>query len=101
MLAMDQLAVAVTSVVEPSGFFAVAVNCWVAPAANVAGFGEIVMAVTFRVALPMMLFKVAVTVVEPAATPLATPVAGLIVATAVFALFQVAVAVTSFVELSL
>jgi hypothetical protein len=47
-----------------------------------------------------MRFKVAVTVVEPAATPVATPVA-LTVATAVLADFQVAVAETSFVVVSL
>ena len=97
-----QVAVAVTSVGEPPGVVAVAVNCCVAPTAKLAGLGEIemVVAVTFKVALPLTPLKVAVTVVGPAATPVATPVA-LTVAMPVLADFQLAVVVTTFVELSL
>ena len=62
-----QAAVAVTSVGEPPGVVAVAVNCCVAPTAKLAGLGEIemVVEVTFKVALPLTPLKVAVTVVEP------------------------------------
>jgi hypothetical protein len=61
----------------------------------------IVTAVTFSVAALLLTpFKVAVTVVEPAATPVARPVA-LTVVMPVFADFHVAVPETIFVELSL
>jgi hypothetical protein len=100
VLATVQVAVAVTSVGEPPGLVAVAVNCCVAPATKLAGLGEIemVVAVTFKGALPLTPLKVAVTVVGPAATPVARPVA-LTVATPVLADFHVAE--TTFVELSL
>jgi hypothetical protein len=57
-------------------------------------------AVTVSVAVPLTPFSDAVIVLEPAATPVANP-AALIVATDVFALLHVAVAVTFTVELSL
>jgi len=57
-------------------------------------------AVTFRVAVPLTPFSVAVTVVDPAATPVARP-AALIVAVAVLEELHVAVAVTFLVEPSL
>ena len=51
-----QVAVAVMSLVELSLYFAVAVNCWVAPVAIEAGFGETEMdvsvGVTVRTAVP-------------------------------------------------
>jgi hypothetical protein len=80
----------------------------VAPAAGmVAVDGETAMAVRVfaaaamvRVALPLILPMVAITVVDPAATAFAMP-DGLIVATAAFASVQVAVAVTSAVDPSL
>jgi hypothetical protein len=58
------------------------------------------MPVTARVALPLTPLNEAVMVEEPAATPVARP-AELMVATAVLEEFQVAVAVMSFVVLSL
>jgi hypothetical protein len=57
-------------------------------------------AVTVSVAVPLTPFSDAVIVLEPAATPVANP-AALIVATDVFELLHVAVAVTFTVELSL
>lgn len=101
-LATDQAAVAVTFAVEPLGYVAVALNCWVAPTAKVAGLGvtEIVRLATFSVALPLTPFNEAVTEVEPMATAVARPDA-LTVATAGLAAVQVAVAVTSCVDPSL
>jgi hypothetical protein len=99
--------VAVTFAVEPSLYVAVAANCWVAPAATVAVAGEtaidvtvFVAAGTVSVALPLTPSRVAVIVVEPAATAFAMP-DGVIVATAAFASVQFADAVTSAVEPSL
>jgi hypothetical protein len=72
------------------------VNCCVAPTETAAGFGVTAMeervGVTVRVAVPLMPLRVAVRVVEPAATPLASPDAT--VATVGFELVQVAVVVT-------
>lgn len=98
-LSIVQAAVAVTSLVDPSLYFAVAVNCWVAPAPMFAGLGatEIVESVGVTVRVVGALTTVpteAVSVVEPAATPVARPDA-FIVATAGFALAQVTVPVTS------
>jgi hypothetical protein len=101
-LAEVQVAVVVTSVVDPSGFFAVAVNCCVAPMAKLAGSGvtEIVTAVTFRIALALIPPNETVTVAEPAATAVATPEA-VMVATFPLASVQVAHVVTSAVDPSL
>lgn len=71
-------------------------NCCVAPISMAAGFGvtatEERVGVTVRVAVPVTPLRVAVTVVEPAATPVANPDAT--VATVGFELVQVAVVVT-------
>ena len=101
VLAMDQVAEAVTSVGDPPVCVAVAVNCWVAPTANDAGLGVIasVSPLTVRVVLPLMPFDEAVISVAPEATAVARPDA-LIVAIAGLAAVQVAV-VTGFVEPSL
>jgi hypothetical protein len=102
-----QVAVEVTFAVEPSLYVAVAVNCCVAPAImlGLAGVTEIPVtvlaaAVTVKVATPLIPFIEAVTVVEPAASAVASP-AELIVATAAFASVHVAVDVTFAVEPSL
>ena len=63
-------------------------NCWVAPAANVAGLGVTAIevmefAVTVRVAVPLTPLAAAVMVEEPAATAVASPEAPM-VATDVF-----------------
>jgi hypothetical protein len=79
------------------------VNCCVDPTANVGEPGETEMAVsalTFRVTVPVMPLKDAVTVVAPEATPVATP-DELMVATAELALDHCAVAVTFCLEPSL
>ena len=101
VLAMDQVAVAVTSMGDPPDCVAVAVNCWVAPTTNDAGFGDTdtVSPLTVRVVLPLMPFDEAVIFVPPEATAVARPDA-LIVAIAGFAAVQVAV-VRGFVEPSL
>jgi hypothetical protein len=103
--AVVQCAVAVTSAVELSLYVAAAVNCCVVPATTLAGLGDTETAVTTlaatpSVAVPLTPLSEAVTVVEPAATPVARP-AGLIVATVVVAAVQFAAAVTFAVELSL
>ena len=71
-------------------------NCWVAPISMAAGFGvtatDVRVGVTVRVAVPVTPLRVAVTVVEPAATAVASPDAT--VATVGFELVQVAVVVT-------
>ena len=82
-----------------------AVNCRVVPIAKLAGLGvtEIdlsTLAVTVNVAVPLTPLRVAVTALEPAATAVAIP-DELIVATAVFADVQLAVALTFAVEASL
>jgi hypothetical protein len=102
-----QVAVDVTFAVELSLYVAVAVNCCVAPAAMlpVAGETEIdvivfVAAVTVSIAAPLTPLSEAVTMLEPAATAVASPVV-LIVATPTVADVQVAVEVTFAVEPSL
>src|ERR1700689_2519833 len=99
-LAVDHCAVAVTSVGDPPAGVAVAVNCWVAPMANDAVFGdtETVSPMTVRVVLALMPFDEAVIFVAPEATAVARPDA-LIVAIAGVAAVQVAV--TGCVEPSL
>lgn len=99
VLSIVQAAVAVTFLVDPSLYFAVAVNCCVAPVPMFAGLGatEIVesVGVTVRVAGALTTVPTeAVRVVEPAATPVARPDA-FTVTTAGFALLQVTVPVTS------
>jgi hypothetical protein len=82
---------------------AVAANCCVDPAENVAVPGEtemVVRAFTLKVAVPLMPPKEAVTAVEPDATAVARP-AALMVATAGLAADHCAVAVTLCVEPSL
>jgi len=79
------------------------VNCCVEPAENVAVAGEMEMEVkarTFRVAVPVIPSKEAVTAVEPEATAVAMP-DGLMVATAVLATDHCTVAVTLCVDPSL
>ncbi len=107
VFAAVQLAVAVTFAVEPSLYVAVAVNCCVAPAAILGLPGEIAIEVTVftaevteSVAVPLRPLSEAVTVVEPAATPVANP-AELIVVTDGVALVQLAVELTFAVEPSL
>lgn len=102
-----QLAVVVTFAVELSSYVAVAVNCWVAPTTKLALVGETVMDVnvlaaigTVTVACALTPLNVAVTVVEPAATPVNIP-AEFTIASVAFAVLQVAVFVTFAVELSL
>lgn len=83
-------------------------NCCVDPAVKLADEGETAMEVTVFAgaegtviaAVPLTPPSEAVTVVEPAATPVARP-AEFTVAMDGAALIQVAVEVTSFVELSL
>lgn len=71
-------------------------NCCVAPTETAAGFGvtaiEERVGVTVRVAVPLTPLRVAVSVVVPAATAVASPDAT--VATVGFELVQVAVVVT-------
>ena len=107
-LEVVQVAVEVTFADEPLLYVAVAVNCSVVPAAMLGFPGDtaidvrlgVAAACTVRVAVPLMPFTAALTVVEPAATAEAIP-EELIVAIAVFAVVQVAVEVTFAVELSL
>jgi hypothetical protein len=84
---------------------AVAVNCWVRPTATLAVAGDTAIAVstfadTVSVAVTFTLPTEAVTVVEPAATPVASP-AALMVAAETVELAQVAVEVTFPVDPSL
>ena len=87
---------------------AVAANCWVAPAAIEAVSGATAIEVTVTggacdtvtVAVPLTPVRVAVTVVEPELSAVATP-AALMVATAGFEETQVALVVTFAVEPSL
>jgi hypothetical protein len=103
-----QVAVVVTFPVVPSLYVAVAANCWVAPTAilAVAGVTAIEVSVatgagTVRVAaLLLMPLTVAVTVVEPVVSAVASP-AALMLATAGFEDTQVALVVTFAVEPSL
>jgi hypothetical protein len=105
VFAVAQLVVVVTFAVEPSLYVAVTVNCSVVPATTLAMLGDTVTAVTtfaatLRVAVPLTPPSDAVSVVEPAATPVARP-AELIVATAEVATVQLADGVTFAVEPSL
>jgi hypothetical protein len=110
MVAMEVSAVLhvaceLTSPVDPSLYVPVAVNCCVAPTAIAALAGEIaidfsVAAGTVSVAVPLKAPVEAVTVLDPAATAVATP-PELTVATEALELVHVAVEVTSAVELSL
>jgi hypothetical protein len=91
--------------VEPSLYVPVALNCCVAPTAILGLAGEI--AIDFSVAVETVIvavaltpFNEAVTVVEPPATPVATPLE-LMVATAVSAMDHVACELTFPVEPSL
>jgi len=82
-----------------------ALNCSVAPAAMLAVLGEIEIAVTvfdvtLSAAAPLMAPIAAVTVVEPALTPTATPLEETVAAVA-FELLQFAAEVTTAVEPSL
>jgi hypothetical protein len=103
-----QVAVVVTFPVVPSLYVAVAANCWVAPTAMLAVAGvtaiEVTVATeagTVRVAaLLLMPLTVAVTVVDPVVSAVASP-AALMVATAWFEDTHVALVVTSAVDLSL
>jgi hypothetical protein len=97
----------VITVVEPSLYAAVAVNCCVAPGEMLAVLGVIAIetsvftaAPTASVAVPLTPLSDAVIVVEPAATPVASP-AKFTVATAAVELVQLAVVVTFAVEPSL
>jgi hypothetical protein len=101
VFALLHVTVEVTFAVELSLYVAVAVNCCVAPTAILAALGdtaievrvgEVPPAATVSVAVPLMPLTVAVIVVEPAATAVASPLA-LIVAMEVFELLQVAVEV--------
>jgi hypothetical protein len=80
------------------------VNCCVDPTAMLAGVGVTVTAVTLRVTVsvaePWTPVRIAVTVVDPAATPVATP-AAFTVATAGLEVVQLTAPVTSAVVLSL
>jgi len=78
-----QATVEVTFAVPPLLYVAVAVNCCVAPMAKLAVFGVIAIEVrvgfgavadTVSIAVPGMLLRVAVIVVEPFATAVASPV---------------------------
>jgi len=102
-----QVADVVTFAVEPSPYLAVAVNCWMAPMAMVSIAGVTAMEVrvfgaaeTVRSALPLTPSRVAVTVVEPAASAVTMPEA-VIFAIAGLVSVQVADAVTSWLEPSL
>jgi hypothetical protein len=107
---LAQTPVVDTFAVVPSLYVAVAVNCCVAPTCTlaVAGFTTIEVSVTgggagvatVNVAVPVVPAMVAVMLVDPAASAIASP-PGLIVATVGVPLAQVAVAVTSAVEPSL
>lgn len=104
-LAVAQVAAVVTLAVELSLYVAVAVNCWVRPAATLAVAGETaiavsVFAVTASVAVPLTPPTEAVIVVEPMATPVAKP-AALMVAAETVELDQAAVEVTLPVDPSL
>lgn len=105
----DVLQVAATVAVEPSLYLPVAVNCSVAPTFTlaVAGVTEIDVSVfvtvtvsTLRLALPMVPLSEAVTLVDPAATPVNRPLA-LIVAIDELPTAQFTVEVTLAVEPSL
>ncbi|MGC1374076.1 MAG: hypothetical protein WA824_18215, partial [Candidatus Sulfotelmatobacter sp.] len=105
----DVLQVTATLPVEPSLYVPVAVNCWVAPMFTLAvgGVTEIDVSVfvtvtvsTLRVALPVVPLSEAVTLVDPAATPVSTPLA-LIVAIDGLPTAQVTVELTLAVEPSL
>jgi hypothetical protein len=107
VLELVQAAVEVTFAVDPSLYVAVAVNCCVAPAAMLGAAGVTAMeesdftaAITVNVAVPLMPLTVAVTVLEPAATAVASP-AALTVAIVVVELVHAAVEVTFAVDPSL
>jgi uncharacterized membrane protein len=77
-VATVQPAVALTSAVDPSLYVAVALNCWVAPTQTLALAGDTEMDVrtfvcTVSVEVPLIPLSEAVTVVEPEATPVASP----------------------------
>jgi hypothetical protein len=103
-----QVTVVVRFCVDPSEYVPVAVNCWVVPSAMLGLDGVItrdtsVAGVTVSVALADMLPDVAVIVVEPAATGVASPFEPVvlpIVATDVADELQVTDAVRSWVVLS-
>jgi hypothetical protein len=102
-----QVAVVVTFPVVPSLYVAVAANCWVAPTAILAVAGVTAIEVTIAteagtvtVAVALTPLTVAVTVVEPEVSAVASP-AALMLATAGFEDTQVALVVTSAVDLSL
>ncbi len=93
-----QLTVELTLPVDPSLYFAVTLSCSVAPAEILSVAGETVIAVTVfavtvSIALPLTPFDDAVMLVEPAATPVASPVP-FIVATAALAAVQLTVELT-------
>jgi hypothetical protein len=101
-LATDQATQEVTFPVVPSPNVAVAVSWSVAPVAKLGEFGVMAIEITVftvSVADPLTLPIVAVTALDPAATPVATP--ALTVATAGLALVHTALAVTSAVDASL
>ncbi|MGA8431287.1 MAG: hypothetical protein WB729_15810 [Candidatus Sulfotelmatobacter sp.] len=102
-----QAAVVLTFAVDPSLYVAVALNCWVSPEKMLAVVGDTAIAVTVgaigdtvSAALPLIPENVAVTVVAPAAIPLARPVE-FTVATDWLASDHVAVELTFAVEPSL
>jgi hypothetical protein len=106
VLAAAQVAVELMFAVELSLYVAVAVNCCVAPTAmltfpGVTAIDLIVFAaVTVNGVVPVTPLREAVTLVEPAATPVARPVE-LIVAVAALAVAQVTVELMFAVEPSL
>jgi hypothetical protein len=107
VVALDQVTVEVMLVVELSLYVAVAVNCCVAPTPMLGVAGVTAMlanvfmgAVTVSTAVPLTLLRVAVILLAPAATPVASP-AELMVAAAVLELVHVTDEVMFAVEPSL
>lgn len=105
LLPVVQVAADVTFAVELSLYVAVAVNCNVTPVAILGAAGDTAIeetdfTVTVRAAVALTAPDEAVTLVVPAATPVARP-PELMVATELLAVAQVTAAVTLAVELSL